>query len=43
MVQAWIGAGTGIIDLGGRMVLPGFHDVHNHIKMGGAQLDYLDL
>lgn len=29
------GPETAVIDLGGRMAMPGFADVHNHIMMGG--------
>jgi hypothetical protein len=28
--QRWIGDSTDVVDLGGRMVLPGFHDTHVH-------------
>lgn len=29
-VEAWVGEETAVIDLDGRMVLPGLHDVHAH-------------
>ncbi len=28
--EAFIGTGTQVVNLGGRMVLPGFHDIHAH-------------
>jgi predicted amidohydrolase YtcJ len=34
-IMAARGPETEIIDLGGRMAMPGFADVHNHIMMGG--------
>ena len=33
-----IGAGTEVIELGGRMVLPGFQDGHVHLLAGGVEL-----
>lgn len=35
-VQALAGPSTEVIDLEGRMALPGFVDVHNHVLMGGV-------
>ena len=32
--QAWVGEQTELIDLDGRMMLPGFHDSHTHILIG---------
>ncbi|MCP4693087.1 MAG: amidohydrolase family protein, partial [Desulfobacterales bacterium] len=32
-----IGPGTEVIDLQGKMMLPGFHDVHVHLYEGGMQ------
>jgi predicted amidohydrolase YtcJ len=34
----YIGAGTDVIDLGGRMVMPGIHDGHMHPLSGGQAL-----
>ncbi|MGI9260772.1 MAG: amidohydrolase [Woeseiaceae bacterium] len=34
--EAFIGTGTEVVDLDGRMLLPGFHDGHAHIRYGGA-------
>jgi predicted amidohydrolase YtcJ len=41
--NAYIGKQTQVIDLRGRMVLPGFVDTHNHAIAGGAQLLDCDL
>ncbi len=35
--EQWIGDSTDVINLGGRMVLPGFHDTHVHPE-GGIQM-----
>lgn len=32
--DAWIGEGTQVVDGGGRLVLPGFIDAHNHVRLG---------
>ncbi|MFI8825345.1 amidohydrolase [Streptomyces sp. NPDC053431] len=32
--EAWAGPGTRVIDAGGRLVLPGFVDAHNHVRLG---------
>lgn len=37
-VDALAGAGTEVIDLGGRMVMPGIHDGHMHPLYGGLAL-----
>jgi len=37
-VQAMIGPATRVIDLAGKMALPGFHDAHVHPRMGGIGL-----
>lgn len=42
-VQAWIGASTKVIDLGGRMLMPGFVDAHLHSLAGGRALLLCDL
>ncbi|MGH9549799.1 MAG: amidohydrolase family protein, partial [Terriglobales bacterium] len=36
--QAYIGSGTHVQELGGRLVLPGFHDSHVHLTDGGVHL-----
>ena len=36
-VMALKGAGTTMVDLGGRTLLPGFIDAHGHVTMGGLQ------
>ncbi len=37
------GSSTKIIDLGGRMVLPGFHDSHVHLMEGGVDMGLCNL
>jgi len=39
----FVGAGTRTIDLGGRMVLPGFQDSHIHLVNGGIELGQCNL
>ncbi len=34
--HAFVGTGTEVTDLGGQMLLPGFHDSHTHILIGDA-------
>jgi len=41
--QAWIGSSTKVIDLGGRMLMPGFVDAHLHSLAGGRALLLCDL
>jgi predicted amidohydrolase YtcJ len=36
-VERWIGPGTEVVELAGRMLLPGFHDLHVHPVYGGVQ------
>ncbi len=42
-VRAFIGRRTEVLDLAGRMVLPGFHDTHVHPVTGGMELGECDL
>ena len=37
-IRKWIAAGTEVIDLGGKLVLPGFNDAHVHFFDGGENL-----
>jgi predicted amidohydrolase YtcJ len=37
-IRKWVGPGTEAIDLGGKLVLPGFNDAHVHFFSGGANL-----
>lgn len=41
--QAFAGPRTRVVELGGRMVLPGFHDAHVHPVSGGVELAQCDL
>jgi predicted amidohydrolase YtcJ len=36
-ISSWIGPRTRVVDLQGKMLLPGFHDVHTHLVEGGVQ------
>jgi len=36
--KAWIGPSTRVVELGGRFVLPGFHDSHLHPISGGMRM-----
>ncbi len=42
-VAGFIGPQTRVVDLGGRFVLPGFHDRHAHPLSGGVELTQCDL
>lgn len=37
-IRALAGPGTRVIDAGGRLVLPGFHDTHIHVQDGGQHV-----
>ena len=39
----WIGPETRIIELSGKMLLPGFHDSHVHLVGGGIELAECDI
>ena len=39
----YVGPGTEVVDLGGRMVMPGLVDAHMHPLLGGAALSACDL
>jgi hypothetical protein len=41
--KAWIGPSTKVVDLGGRMLLPAFHDSHVHPISGGMEALECDL
>ncbi|MEO7794529.1 MAG: amidohydrolase, partial [Thermoanaerobaculia bacterium] len=42
-VTPFVGPKTRVVDLGGRFVLPGFHDRHVHPVSGGVELSQCDL
>lgn len=42
-IRRLAGAGTRVIDAGGRLVLPGFNDAHVHFLSGGFSLSSVDL
>ena len=39
-VKEYIGAETQVVDLQGRMVMPGIHDAHTHLLWAGQHLNY---
>ena len=41
--SAWIGPETDVVELAGRLVLPGFHDAHVHALDGGVAQSDCDL
>jgi predicted amidohydrolase YtcJ len=42
-IRKWIGASTEVIDVGGKLVLPGFNDAHVHFFSGGENLASVQL
>lgn len=42
-LRTFVGRNTRVLDLAGRMVLPGFHDTHVHPVSGGIELDECNL
>jgi predicted amidohydrolase YtcJ len=42
-VEAWRGVNTRVLDLRGKLLLPGFNDAHVHFVDGGSQLDRVQL
>ena len=38
--MAYQGPETKIVDLGGRMVMPGIHDLHTHFIMAAEETEY---
>jgi predicted amidohydrolase YtcJ len=42
-VKELVGAGTEVVDLGGRMLVPGFQDAHVHAVWGGLDIIRCDL
>lgn len=41
--SGYVGSATDVVELNGRMVLPGFHDTHVHPISGGVELGECDL
>jgi len=42
-IRKWIGGGTQVLDVGGKLVLPGFNDSHVHFLNGGQSLATVQL
>ncbi len=42
-IQPYVGPDTRVVDVGGRLVVPGFNDSHAHFASGASRLRQLDL
>jgi predicted amidohydrolase YtcJ len=42
-IEALAGRGTKIFPFGDELIMPGFHDFHTHVLLGGLALDTVDL
>jgi len=42
-IESWIGTTTAVVELDGKMVLPGFHDSHVHLVGGGVEVGECNL
>lgn len=42
-IRKWVGPATRVLDLGGKLVLPGFNDAHVHFFSGGESLTSVQL
>jgi len=42
-IEALAGRGTRILRFGDELIMPGFHDFHTHVLLGGLALDTVDL
>jgi predicted amidohydrolase YtcJ len=42
-IRPWAGPATRVIDLGGKLAVPGFNDAHVHFATGGARLSGVQL
>jgi predicted amidohydrolase YtcJ len=40
---AWIGPATKVVNAGGRLILPGFHDTHVHLALAASRRQWCDL
>lgn len=39
----WTGPATKVVDAGGKLILPGFHDTHVHLALSASRRQYCDL
>ena len=39
----YIGRNTKVVDVGGRLILPGFHDTHVHLTLADSRQQWCDL
>lgn len=42
-VRPWIGSKTRVVDVGGKLILPGFHDTHVHLALAASRQQWCDL
>ena len=42
-IKTWIGQRTKVVDAGGRLILPGFHDTHVHLALAASRQHWCDL
>ena len=42
-IRTWIGRRTKVVDAGGRLLLPGFHDTHVHLALAASRQQWCDL
>ena len=41
-VEKWVDEGTDVVDIGGKTVIPGFNETHNHLSMYAMTLLHAD-
>ncbi len=42
-IKRWIGNKTKVVDAGGRLILPGFHDTHVHLALAASRQHWCDI
>lgn len=41
--RSWVGPATKVVDVGGRLLIPAFHDAHVHLALAASRHEYCDL